>query len=302
MSWLRLCAALACLAMLAVLAVTAPARADYLEVRHSALLKQSPEREAKTRVKLSVGDQLELISGEQTNGYYRARTRSGSEGWIYRTLARRFAGELPEADGGAGDEPEPEPEPDEPDGDVVEEGPTELVPEIPAYARKAWRHWVDEDRDCQSTRQEVLIAESLAPVTYTDDERCTVASGRWKDPYSGETFTDPKALDVDHLVPLQNAHLSGGFAWSAEDRRSYANDLTEPEHLIAVSASLNRQKGAKGPEDWKPPNRDYWCQYARDWQATKRRWNLDMTVREAAAVEEMLATCGEGDHSPSSPE
>jgi len=289
MSWLRLRAALACLAMLAV---TVPASADYLEVRHSALLKQRPEREAKTRVKLSVGEQLELTSSKQTNGYYRARTRSGTQGYIYRTLARRFPGKLPDAEGPEPEpEPELEPEPVPPDGDVIEDGPTDLGPEIPAYSRNAWRHWTDEDRDCQSTRQEVLIEESLEPVTFADDEQCTVASGRWKDPYSGDTFTDPKALDVDHLVPLQNAHLSGGFAWSPEARRKYANDLTEPAHLIAVSASLNRQKGAKGPEDWKPPNRDYWCQYARDWQATKRRWNLAMTVREAAAVEEMLATC-----------
>jgi hypothetical protein len=48
---------------------------------------------------------------------------------------------------------------------------------------------------------------------------------------------------------------------------------------------------AKGPDAWKPPDQSYWCQYARDWQATKRRWNLDMTVREAAAVKEMTSAC-----------
>ena len=32
-----------------------------------------------------------------------------------------------------------------------------VIPACPAYDRKAWKHWVDEDRDCQNARHEVLI-------------------------------------------------------------------------------------------------------------------------------------------------
>lgn len=41
---------------------------------------------------------------------------------------------------------------------------------------------------------------------------CRVVSGLWHDAYTGETVRDPGELDVDHLVPLAEAHRSGGHA------------------------------------------------------------------------------------------
>ena len=161
----------------------------------------------------------------------------------------------------------------------------------PAYDRGDWKHWTDADGDCQDTRQEVLIAESSAPVTFTDEQSCRVAMGRWMAPYTGEVVEDPAKLDVDHMVPLANAHLSGAFAWDPRLKELYANNLAYPGHLIAVTASANRSKGRKGPDEWRPPNRVYWCQYASDWVAIKTEWGLTATAAEAAALRQMLAGC-----------
>ena len=164
---------------------------------------------------------------------------------------------------------------------------------LPPYDRGDWDHWTDEDGDCQNTRHEVLVAESQTPVTYRDERGCRVGAGQWLGVFTAATVTDPGGLDIDHLVPLANAHRSGGWAWTAERRQQYANSLDDPDHLIAVTAGANRSKGAKGPEQWRPPNRSYWCQYATAWVRVKHAWELTVTPAEAEALQEMLATCAD---------
>ena len=100
----------------------------------------------------------------------------------------------------------------------------------------------------------------------------------------------PRDLDVDHLVPLKNAHLSEGWRWDLSRRTEYANYRQYPDHLIAVASRANRSKGARGPEDRKPFDETYW-QYATDWAEIKAKWGLTMTQPEADAVLEMLDTC-----------
>ena len=168
---------------------------------------------------------------------------------------------------------------------------SEVPAAIPDYRRSDWDHWMDEDRDCQDARQEVLIAESLEPVTFESQDRCRVASGSWLDLYTGITTDSPGDLDVDHMVPLRNAHDSGGWEWDAERKAAYANDLNDPGHLIAVTSGANRSKGASGPESWRPPDQSYWCEYAADWSRIKSTWELTVTPAEWASLDEMLGTC-----------
>lgn len=158
------------------------------------------------------------------------------------------------------------------------------------YDRQLYKHWTDEDKDCQDTRQEILIAESVTPVIL-DEKGCKVISGWWNDPFTGNAYTDPADLDIDHLVPLKEAHLSGGHSWSAVRKEQYANDLSNPDTLIAVSRSANRSKGARDVAEWLPPNEDFHCEYVRRWVSVKDRWGLNLDRVEADAVETLLLEC-----------
>ncbi len=163
-----------------------------------------------------------------------------------------------------------------------------------AYDRADWRHWTDADRDCQNARAEVLIAESLAPVAFRANNPCIVHSGLWIGPWGGEQHTLASQLDIDHHVPLFNAHLSGGATWSVEQKQAYANDLSLAAALQATKASHNRQKGGRGPEEWKPPLREAWCTYAQGWIDVKHKYSLTVTVPEKVALQDMLSTCDGG--------
>ena len=167
----------------------------------------------------------------------------------------------------------------------------EIPADIRAYDRDEWGRWSDADDDCQDTRQEVVIAESLVQVTYRTARQCRVASGEWYGTFTGTTAVEPGDLDIDHLVPLANAHRSGAWAWPRERKRAYYNSLEDADHLIAVTASANRSKGARGPEEWRPTNQSYWCEYAQDWIRIKQAWGLSVTSAEAQALEEMLGRC-----------
>ncbi|MAT63550.1 MAG: hypothetical protein CL881_07100 [Dehalococcoidia bacterium] len=159
------------------------------------------------------------------------------------------------------------------------------------YIREEWGPgWIDENYNCISTRHEVLIEESLEEVAL-DERGCKVIEGKWYDYYLNKFLDDPSDLDIDHMVPLHNAHVSGASHWPLETKISFYNDLNDPQHLIAVSSSANRSKGSRGPEVWRPENQDYWCQYAYSWIEIKARWNLSVSDIEFDALEEMLTTC-----------
>jgi len=192
--------------------------------------------------------------------------------------------------------PEPGPDPATPEPakmpvitTVISVAP--VPPDVPEYDRSQWKHWVDADGDCQDTRQEVLVRESLSEVAFETDGRCRVETGWWHGAFTRTRVNNPSDLDIDHRVSLRNAHRSGGWTWPAEKKEEYANYLDVNLHLVAVTASANRSREAKGPEEWRPPDQVFWCEYALYWSAVKTKWELMMSREEANAVREMLDTC-----------
>ena len=170
----------------------------------------------------------------------------------------------------------------------------EVSSSIPIYDRDDWSHWSDDDGDCQNIRHEVLQDETLEAVTFTNSSNCYVATGKWYGVYTATYYYSASELDVDHFVPLKNAHDSGGYEWSFQKKKEYANYLEDSDHLIAVQSGANRSKGARGPEDWKPTNKDYWCEYAYDWIRIKDTWGLTATQNEWNTLVSMIDACPTG--------
>ena len=133
-----------------------------------------------------------------------------------------------------------------------------------------------------------MIEESESPVTFKSSRNCIVVGGTWSDPFSGQKFTDPKKLDVDHVVPLREAHQSGAWKWTSEKKRQYSNYLRSKNHLIAVHLSANRSMGYKDPAEWLPPNREFVENYARIWIAIKNEWGLTVDRTEMDALKRIL--------------
>ena len=101
-------------------------------------------------------------------------------------------------------------------------------------------------------------------------------------------------MDVDHLVALAEAWMSGASAWTADQRRAYANDLGYLWSLQAVTASVNRSKSDKDPGEWLPRAVEVRCVYAQRWVTVKHRWNLSVDARERAALDGLLSGgCGD---------
>jgi len=148
------------------------------------------------------------------------------------------------------------------------------------YDRAKFTHWVDADGDGCDTREEVLLSE--AEEAPSIGAGCALSGGRWFSYYDGVSQTSAGALDIDHMVPLAEAWDSGAGGWSADTRRSFANDLGDYRSLVGVTASVNRSKSDQDPADWLPAQQQ--CRYVREWVAVKQRWRMSVDSREKSAL------------------
>ncbi|KAK4444216.1 hypothetical protein QBC34DRAFT_335504 [Podospora aff. communis PSN243] len=154
------------------------------------------------------------------------------------------------------------------------------------YDRDLFPTWNTIEGSC-NTREFVLKRDGSNVVV---NSACTATSGSWHSPFDGATWTQASDVDIDHMVPLKNAWVSGAKSWTTAKRRDFANDISSPE-LWAVTDNVNQAKGDKSPDAWKPPLTSFYCTYARSWVAVKYKWALSVTSAEKSALTSMLNTC-----------
>ena len=159
------------------------------------------------------------------------------------------------------------------------------------YDRSSFSHWRDPDRNGCDARNDILRRDLTNLVIKTDSNGCKVLGGVLADPYSGKNIDfvfGASLVDIDHVVALSNAWQTGAFQFTSEIRLQFAND---PLNLLAVSASLNRQKGDGDAATWLPPTKSYRCQYVARQIAVKKKYGLWLTKPEKVAMSTLLAKC-----------
>lgn len=151
---------------------------------------------------------------------------------------------------------------------------------VAEYDRSAFKHWSDPDGNGCDAREDALAAALQLTLT---DGQCDVA-GEWVSIYDGEATSDPSSFDVDHIVPLAEAWRSGADRWNDERREEFANDQ---QNLLVVSASSNRSKSDKGPDEWLPPNVEFHCLYVERYVSVKTKYDLRISKVERRAIQRL---------------
>ena len=157
------------------------------------------------------------------------------------------------------------------------------------YQRDYFMAWIDADSDGCNTRAEVLVMQSQSATSSRG--RCTITTGAWYSPFDNQSFTLASDVDIDHLVPLKEAWISGAHDWDSSTRIQFGNDLGYAASLIAVSSTSNSSKSDSDPSEWLPPHRDYHCDYVASWVGVKWRWNLTVDDVEKMTLSSVLNGC-----------
>jgi hypothetical protein len=152
--------------------------------------------------------------------------------------------------------------------------------------------WLDADRNGCDTRNDILRRD-LHPITVKPGTNgCVVLTGVLADPYTGTLIDFERAVsdsvDIDHVVALGNAWVSGAWRFDIKERAALAND---PLNLLAADASANRQKGDANAASWLPPDKSYRCAYVARQIAVKAKYHLKVTPSERATMAMQLGKC-----------
>jgi hypothetical protein len=100
--------------------------------------------------------------------------------------------------------------------------------------------------------------------------------------------TTSTLVQIDHVVALGNAWVTGAFKLTDKQRLEFAND---PINLLAVQGRLNSQKQDGDAATWLPPLKSFRCKYVELQINVKAKYGLWVTAPEKAAMKSILAKC-----------
>jgi hypothetical protein len=154
------------------------------------------------------------------------------------------------------------------------------------YNRELYPHWRKNVDGCLNMRHALLKQTSLVTPTI---KKCKVVAGKWHGRYTNQYFTNPRALDLDHVIPLFAGHKFGLHGANLIAREAFANDRN---NLILVEAGVNRAKGSKSLSEWLPPHHPYRCEYIKKFTSIKQQYNLSYPPAEQRIVNSLKRSCG----------
>ncbi|MDF7663393.1 HNH endonuclease family protein [Bifidobacterium sp. ESL0763] len=177
--------------------------------------------------------------------------------------------------------------------------PVDDRPSKRGYDRDSFGYNTTDDDGNGCTIRDDVLARDMKAVRLGANRQsggavCQVRSGELKDPYTGETIRfvrgprTSSAVQIDHVVALENAWQSGASQWSVDQRRRFGNDRL---NLLAVDGPANQEKGAASAAYWLPGNRGYQCPYVARQVEVKSEYRLSVTTQERDAIAKVLRTC-----------
>lgn len=168
-----------------------------------------------------------------------------------------------------------------------------------AYNRQAFGSaWTDDvtvdfgHNGCD-TRNDILRRDLTD--TTVKPTGCVVLSGVLNDPYTGMAIPFQRgantstAVQIDHVVALEDAWQKGAQQLDQQTRQNFAND---PRNLQATDGPTNEKKGSGDAATWLPPNKPYRCTYVSRQVAVKSIYGVWVTQAEHDAIANLLTGCG----------
>ena len=148
----------------------------------------------------------------------------------------------------------------------------------------------------QQTYRGVRVAPEVRCAPYDRDDysypqsvesQIIAGIGKIYGPYTGQCFATSRETDIEHIVPLSEAHDSGLCSASAATKARFARDVL---NLTLASPQVNRyEKGAKDAAEWQPRRNACW--FANRTLEVRRKYGLSIDRRETVAIERTLAGC-----------